>query len=251
MEYSIRKLAKLAGVSPRTLRYYEELGLLSPKRISNGYRVYGQKEVDRLQQILFYRELGLPLEQIEKILSSKDYDAAGALNSHLLALKARKKQIEALIATVEKTILASKGEISMSDQEKFEGFKKELLAENEQNYGEEIRSKYGEEAVAKSNAKFMGLTAEEYEETQKLSREIMDTLKAAFLQGNPGGELAQKACALHQKWLSYFWPSYSGEAHLGLAQMYVDDPRFTDYYDAIAPGCTRFLRDAIEIYVKR
>ncbi len=82
MKYTINKLAKLAGVSTRTLRYYDEIGLLRPARMSsNGYRVYGQKEVDRLQQILFYRELGVPLEEIKKILSSKEFDELDRLSA--------------------------------------------------------------------------------------------------------------------------------------------------------------------------
>lgn len=135
MEYSINKLAKLAGVSTRTLRYYDEIGLLSPERISNNdYRVYGQKEVDLLQQILFYRELGVSLDEIKNIVWSKDYDGIAALQGHLSALKAKKEQIELLITNVEKTIAASKGEITMSNKEKFEGFKQKMLDENEKQY---------------------------------------------------------------------------------------------------------------------
>jgi DNA-binding transcriptional MerR regulator len=249
MEYSINKLAKLAGVSTRTLRYYDEIKLLSPERISsNGYRVYGQKEVDLLQQILFYRELGVPLDEIKNIIWSKDYDGIAALQGHLSALKAKKQQIELLISNVEKTIAASKGEITMSDKEKFEGFKQKMLEENEKQYGKEIRKKFGDAIVDASNAKMMGLTAEQYEIVQELSRKISDSLKTAFEQGDPSSELAQKVCALHKEWLGYFWNHYSKEAHLGLAQTYMDDPRFRKYYDAIAVGCAEFLRDAIKIY---
>lgn len=92
MEYTVNRLAKMAGVSTRTLRYYDEIGLLQPSRISsNGYRIYGRKGVDRLQQILFYRELGVPLEEIKRILSSEDFDGLAALESHLTALQARRK----------------------------------------------------------------------------------------------------------------------------------------------------------------
>lgn len=144
MEYSINKLAKLAGVSTRTLRYYDEIKLLSPERISSsGYRVYGQKEVDLLQQVLFYRELGVPLDEIKNIIWSKDYDSITALQGHLSALRAKKEHIELLISNVEKTIVASKGEIAMSDKEKFEGFKQKMLEENEKQYGKEIREKFG------------------------------------------------------------------------------------------------------------
>lgn len=249
MEYSINKLAKLAGVSTRTLRYYDEIGLLSPERISsNGYRVYGQKEIDLLQQILFYRELGVSLDEIKNIVWSKDYDGIAALQGHLSALKAKKEQIELLIANVEKTISATKREITMSDKEKFEGFKQKMLEKNEKQYGKEIREKYGNDIVDASNAKMMGLTAEQYKKVQELSCQISDLLKTAFEQGDPSSELAQKVCALHKEWLGYFWNHYSKEAHLGLAQTYVDDPRFRKYYDAIAAGCAEFLRDAIKIY---
>jgi DNA-binding transcriptional MerR regulator len=249
MEYSINKLAKLAGVSTRTLRYYDEKGLLSPRRISsNGYRVYGQKEVDLLQQILFFRELGVPLDEIKNIVSSKDYDGIAALQSHLAALKAKKEQIEFLITNVEKTIAAKKGEITMSDKEKFAGFKQKMIDENEKRYGKEIREKYGNDTVDASNAKLLGLTEEQYEQAQELSRQIRAFLKEAFEQGDPSSELAQKVCALHKEWLGFYWNAYSKEAHLGLAQTYVDDPRFKEYYDAIAEGCAQFLRDAIKIY---
>lgn len=249
MEYRINKLAKLAGVSTRTLRYYDEIGLLSPERvISNGYRVYGQTEVDLLQQILFYRELGVSLDEIKRIVWSKDYDGIVALQGHLFALKAKKEQIERLIANVEKTIAASKGEIAMSNKEKFEGFKQKMLDENEKQYGKEIRERFGDAVIDASNAKIMGLTAEQYEKVQNLSSQINDTLKTAFEQGDPSSELSQKVCALHKEWLGYYWDRYSKEAHLGLAQCYVDDPRFRKYYDAVAVGCAEFLRDAIRIY---
>jgi len=249
MEYSINKLAKLAGVSTRTLRYYDEIGLLSPERISsNGYRVYGQKDVDLLQQILFYRELCVSLDEIKNIVWSKDYDGIAALQGHLSALKSKKEQIELLITNLEKTIATSKGEITMSNKEKFEGFKQKMLDENEKQYGKEIREKFGDAVVDASHANMMGLTAEQYEKAQNLSCQINDTLKKAFEQGDPSSELAQKVCALHKEWLGYFWNHYSKEAHLGLAQSYVDDPRFRKYYDAVAVGCAEFLRDAIKIY---
>jgi DNA-binding transcriptional MerR regulator len=233
------------------LRYYDSLGLLSPKRIaSNGYRIYGSAEVDTLQQILFYRELGVPLEEIRIILASKDYDRQAALESHLAALMARRGQLDILIENVKKTIAAEKGEIKMCDIEKFEGFKKKLIEENEEKYGAEIREKYGDDTVDRSNAKITGMSREEYAGLEKLTDELNKTLKAAFEQGDPAGEIAQKACALHKKWISYYWDGYSKEAHAGLAEMYVADPRFKAYYDKIAPGCAEFLRDAIRIYCK-
>ena len=138
----------------------------------------------------------------------------------------------------------------MSDKEKFEGFKKSMVDANEEKYGDEIRGKYGNRAIDESNAITMGLTLEQYEEEQKLSAEINETLKLAKEQGNPSSELAQKLCDLHKQWLLYSWKQYSKEAHIGLGQMYVEDSRFKDYYDKIVPGGAEFLRDALQIYCK-
>ena len=251
MEYSINALAKVAGVSTRTLRYYDEIALLSPRRVSsNGYRVYGRKEVDLLQQILFYRELGLSLEKIREIVQAKDYDGKAALADHLVALKEKKLQIQQLIENVEMTIAAAKGEISMSDSEKFRGFKKKMVDENEKQFGSEIREKYGDETVDASNAKIMNMTPEQYEKVQALSHQLNETLQRACAAGDPASELAQEACKLHKEWLGYFWKQYSPQAHLGLANMYVDDPRFKQYYDAIGAGCAEFLRDALIIFCR-
>ncbi|HHT45687.1 MAG TPA: MerR family transcriptional regulator [Firmicutes bacterium] len=249
MEYTVQKLARLAGVSPRTLRYYDEIGLLKPARInSSGYRIYGGKEVDRLQQILFYRELGVNLDEIRIILDSTSFNKARALRKHRFRLLAKKKQIELLIANVEKTIAMTEGRITMSDKEKFEGFKQKIIDDNELKYGKEIREKYGDDAVDRSNQKIKQMTEKQYTAVEKLSNEVNNAIKIAFENGDPSAELAQKACELHRQWLLYFWDEYSKEAHMALVQGYVDDERFTAYYDKIAPGCTAFLRDAMRIY---
>jgi len=249
MEYTVQKLARLAGISTRTLRYYDEIGLLKPARInSSGYRIYGQKEVDKLQQILFYRELELSLDAIKEIITSPSFDEVRALKEHREKLLMKRKQLDLLIKNVEKSIESAEGRIKMSDKEKFEGFKKKMIEENEKKYGKEIREKYGEEAVRKSNAKLMNMTKEQFDEAQRLSQRMMETLEAAFATGDPAGELAQKAADLHRQWLCFYWDSYSKEAHAGLAQMYVDDERFTAYYDQKQPGMAKFLRDAILIY---
>ncbi|ROR27256.1 MerR family transcriptional regulator [Mobilisporobacter senegalensis] len=249
MEYTVQKLGKLAGVSTRTLRYYDEIGILKPARInSSGYRIYGQHEVNRLQQILFYRELGVNLESIKDIMTSPNFNGAEALREHREKLLEKREQINILIANVEKTIAETEGRTNMSNKEKFEGFKKKMIDDNEKKYGKEIRDKYGEETVEKSNAKLMNMTEEEYQKMEEVSKELHETLKEAFATGDPAGKLAQKAARLHHEWLGFTWPAYSKEAHAGLAQMYVDDERFTAYYDKEQPGTAEFLRDAIYIY---
>ncbi|EKN71718.1 MerR family transcriptional regulator [Neobacillus bataviensis LMG 21833] len=249
MEYTVQKLAHLAGVSTRTLRYYDEIEILKPARInSSGYRIYGQAEVDRLQQILFYRELGVSLDRIKEIVTAPSFDSAAALREHREKLLEKKEQLELLIANVNKTIALSEGRINMSNKEKFEGFKKKMIEDNENKYGNEIREKYGNDTVEASNAKVMNMTQGQHEEVTALAEKVTQTLAEAFKTGNPEGELAQKAADLHKQWLCYYWKEYSKEAHAGLAQMYVDDERFTAYYDKEQPGTAEFLRDAIHIY---
>ncbi|MCL2874146.1 MAG: MerR family transcriptional regulator [Defluviitaleaceae bacterium] len=251
MNYTVNKLAKMSGVSNRTLRYYDQIGLLKPGRISsNGYRIYEKTEVDALQEILFYRELGVSLDEIKKMITATDYDRNQSLNRHLTALEQKKEQINLLIINVTKTISSTKGEIIMGDKEKFEGFKQNLIDENENKYGCEIRKKYGDETVDNSNAKIKNMTEEQAVEIDRLTNELNLSLKEAVLQGNPANELAQKACELHRRWLCFFWSDgqYSKETHKNIAQMYCDDERFKAYYDDIIPGCAEFLRDSINIY---
>ncbi|WP_243300216.1 MerR family transcriptional regulator [Bacillus litorisediminis] len=249
MEYTIQKLSRLAGVSTRTLRYYDEIGILKPARMnSSGYRIYGQAEVDMLQQILFYKELGVSLDQIKQILSDPNFNSLNALREHHQQLLDKRKQLDFLIANVQKTIDAKEGRMTMSDREKFEGFKKKMIEDNEKKYGEEIREKYGEDTVKKSYEKFKNMTEEEYEEVTRLGQAVNDTLSEAIKTGDPGSRLAQKAAELHKQWLTFYWPEYSKEAHAGLGQMYVDDERFKAYYDQVHPNAAEFLRDAILIY---
>lgn len=248
MEYTVQKLGSLAGVSTRTLRYYDEIGILKPARInSSGYRIYGQKEVDKLQQILFYRELGVSLDSIKEIVTAPSFDGAAALREHREKLFEKKEQLELLIANVDKTIALTEGRMDMSNKEKFEGFKKKMIDENEKKYGKEIRQEYGNDTVDKSNAKLQNMTQAQHVEVNALAEQITVTLAEAFKTGDPAGELAQKAAELHKQWLCYYWSEYSKEAHAGLAQMYVDDERFTAYYDKEQPGTAEFFRDVIHI----
>ncbi|WNS41423.1 MerR family transcriptional regulator [Paenibacillus sp. MMS20-IR301] len=249
MEYTVQKLGALAGISARTLRYYDEFGILKPARInSSGYRIYGQAEVDRLQQILFYRELGLSLEGIKELITSPSFDGAQALRQHHDQLLQRRRQLDVLIANVEQTLAHTEGRITMSNEEKFTGFKQKLIEDNEQKYGQEIREKYGGEAIEKSNRQLMNMTEEQYNALQQLEAEMFASLEQAMEDGDSASELAQKAADLHRQWLSFHWGTYSKEAHAGLAQMYVDDERFTAYYDKRRPGMAEFLRDAVHVY---
>ncbi len=249
MEYTIQKLAVIAGISTRTLRYYDEIGILKPARInSSGYRIYGCAEVDRLQQILFYRELGVSLDSIKEIITSPSFDGVKALKEHREKLLEKRKQLDLLIANVDKTLAQTEGGIRMADKEKFEGFKQKIIDDNEKEFGKEIRDKYGDDTINKSNNRIKNMSQEEYDAVVSLGEQLMDVLHEAFRNGNPASPIAQRAADLHKQWLTYFWSGYSKEAHAGLAQMYVEDERFRAYYDKKQPGTAAFLRDAILIY---
>ena len=247
MEYTIKQLADLSGVTPRTLRWYDREGLLRPGRVTEaGYRIYGPKEVDRLQEILFYRELGFSLADIRRLLDDPAYDRQAALQSHLAELKARRARLDGLILTVQKTIAEAKGGTKMSDKEKFEAFKRNLAAENETRYGKEIRAKYGDDTVEQSSRRVLSLTEEEYARRQALEEEIRSALTAAVRAGqDPAGAEGRRIAALHREWLSFSWEQYSPQAHVGLVRMYTQDPRFTAYYDREVSGCAAFLEAAV------
>ena len=249
MEYTVNKLSKMSGVSARTLRYYDEIGLLKPVRVaSSGYRLYGKNELDVLQQILFYRELGFPLDEIKSILYAPEFDKEKSFEHHLAKLDEKRKRLDMLIKNVKSSMSAMKGETIIMDSEKFEGFKQNLIDENEQKYGEEIRAKYGDKTVDSSSAKLKGLSQKQYDEGEELRIAYEKELAEAVKTGDPTGELAQSACDLHRKWLCVFYPDYSKEYHKGLGEMYLADERFKATYEKIAPGCAEFFRDAINEY---
>ncbi|WP_368863917.1 MerR family transcriptional regulator [Staphylococcus saprophyticus] len=252
MEYTVSQLAKLSGVSPRTLRYYDQIGLLKPDRINSpGYRIYGKEQVDMLQQIIFYRELDVSIEEIKNIVQQPGFDQVTALENHFQNLKQKRAHLDKIIETVEKTIAYTRGEINMQDKEKFEGLKVQAIQENEREYGTEIRVKYGDKSVDESNAKFKDMTEAEYNEWRKLKNEIIELLPKAYQTGDPSSEVAQMLAAKHKAWLMYTWSDYTKEAHSVLAEMYVADERFSRYYDKYVEGGAQFLRDAIIAFVKK
>lgn len=137
----------------------------------------------------------------------------------------------------------------MKSQANFEDFKKRMVLENEEKYGEELSNKYGEEAVQLVQQKFKELTEEQFYAAQNLEKQLFKLLKEAMEEADPTGDIAQEAAELHKRWLSFYWPKYSKEAHVGLAHMYIADERFVQYYDScVKQGATQFLVEAIKHY---
>lgn len=252
MEYSIQELSRLSGVTTRTLRWYDQIGLLKPSRVAeSGYRYYGRAEVDRLQDILYYRALGVELARIKECLDDPSFDRLAALRNHLTALEAEQERLEQLIRSVKDTIGAEERNEIMNDEQKFEAFKQRAVAYNEKVYGAETRAKYGDQEVDEANAAVMNLTQAQYREWTELGREIQERLEAAVREGvSPESQEGKEITALHRRWLTITGNRYDPARHRGIAELYVMDERFTAYYDKRLPGCARFLRDAVAYWAK-
>ena len=248
----IHELATLSGVSTRTLRYYDEIGLLVPlKKEDTGYRVYNQQQIDRLQQILFYRQLDMPLAQIKEILDSEKFEQLESLRYHHEALLQKQQHLNQLLETITLTIQSIEEGISMTNEQKFEAFKQQLIEDNEKKYGKEAREKHGEESVLASYGMVRNMTEEQYEAAQQLEKMLLECLEEAMSEGDPTSDLALEVAELHKRWLSFYWPKYTKEAHVGLAQMYLGDERFINYYDSrVAPNATPFLTACITHFAK-
>ena len=245
MRYTVKQLSDLAGVTIRTLHYYDEIGLLKPSSYGeNGYRYYGDESLLRLQQILFYRELDLPLDQVKQIMGSPDFDLMSALESHKEELRKRIAQMERLIATVDDTILHLKGRKEMSKRQFFEAFSDEQQAE----YEKEAMQMYDPATVKAANKKWKNYTAVE---KQRIGDEG-NAVYEHFLLAMPKGASSPEAQAGVERWrrhLEYFWVPNDDQL-LGLVDRYNIDPRFKANFDKIDPKLAEFMRDAVKVYVR-
>jgi len=234
----------MAGVTPRTLHYYDQIGLLEPTRIGdNGYRYYGEEALLRLQQVLLYRQLDMPLAQIQEILADSDFDVQGALQSHKEQLHRRIQQLERLVQTVDHTMLYLKGKMEMSGKQLFEAFSEQQQVE----YEKEAMQMYDPEVVKASNAKWRSYTAEEKQRIGEEGNAAYQALLEAMPEG-PASPAAQKGVELWRKHMDHFWTP-DDELLLGLADLYNDDPRFKANFDKIDPGLAAFVREAVDVYV--
>ncbi|HUH99199.1 MAG TPA: MerR family transcriptional regulator [Anaerolineales bacterium] len=244
--FTVKQLSKLAGVTPRTLHHYDAIGLLKPSRVGdNGYRYYGEEALLRLQQILFYRELDLPLADIQKILAGRDFDVLGALVSHKAALKKRITRMERLLQTVDNTIDHLKGKRPMSQKGLFEGFSEEEQAK----LADEAAQRWDAGTVRRSNQKWKSYSAAEKAGILAEGRAVSTDL-AALMSKDAASQEVQAVIARWHAHLRYFW-SPDDEQLLGLADLYNDDPRFKANYEKIHPGLAEFMRAAVTAYVKK
>jgi len=242
--YSVRQLADLAGVSVRTLHYYDQIGLLEPSRRSPaGYRVYERADLLRLQQILFYRELAIPLSQIQTILDRPGFDPLEALENHQRMLQQRRERLERLIETVDKTIQQLMEEdMTLTDEELYEGF----TEEQRERYPREARQLYGEELVEESEQRVRRMSKEQWkalkDEGEAVNREL-----ARLMERPPEDPQVQASIARHYAMIENFYP-VSAEMYRGLGQLYVENPEFRAYYDKYRPGLAGFMQAAMAYY---
>lgn len=252
MKYTIKKLAELAGISTRTLRYYDQIGLLKPREINkSNYRIYDEKNVNKLQQIMFYRSLDFPLAKIKEIMTDPDFSRLKALKDQRQMLLNKQSEINTLLTNIDLTIKNYSEETKMADTDKFKAFKQQQIDNNENEFGKEIRAKYGEEAVTKSNEKFGDLSEKDYQEMQSLEQQLVNDLVDLKKKPDLDSELAKKVYQEHKKWLGYTWSTYSKESHRGLVEMYLNDDRFSKYYnDKAKTPVVKLLHDVVYHYTK-
>jgi len=243
--FTVKQLSKLAGVTPRTLHHYDEIGLLKPSRVGdNGYRYYGEESVLRLQQILFYRELGIPLEEIKKIMGRRDFDVLGALRSHREALQKQVARLNRLINTVDNTINHLKGNTIMSEKGLFEGF----TEEEQEKYAAEAEQIYDPETVRESNRKWKAYSATKKESIMAEGKSIYLDMIAAM----PKGAESKEVQGIVERWrmhMDYFWTPKLDQL-LALVNGYNDDPRFKANFDKMHPQLAEFFQEAVKIYVE-
>jgi MerR family transcriptional regulator, thiopeptide resistance regulator len=242
--YTVKQLSQLAGITPRTLHYYDEIGLLTPSRVGdNGYRYYGEEALLRLQQILFYRELDLPLENIKTLMSRRDFDVMGALESHREALRGRIAHLERLIETVDHTIMHLKGKKKMSEKQLFDVFSEEQQAA----YEKEALQRYDPAIVKASAKKWKSYTAADKQRIGEEGQAVYAALVAAISHGAAAPQ-AQAAVERWRRHLDYFWTP-NDEQLLGLAEGYHTDARFKANFDKVDPRLAEFICEAVKVYV--
>lgn len=245
-QYSVKKLAKLAGVSVRTLHLYDQMGLLKPSvRTEAKYRLYGENELLRLQQILFYKELDFPLQAIAQLLSDPQFDLFQALKSHKVALQQRRDRISTLLVTIDKTMLQLKGETMLTHEELYEGLPKE----KGETYRQGAIDKYGKQEVEQAENHLRSLGKLGFEQLKAEQQAIAQQL-VLLSDEDPTSPLVQDQIARHYANIRQFWgtansPDKQAEAYKGLGQLYISDERFTTVNGQPNPAYALFLSEAM------
>lgn len=247
MSYTVQQLASLAGVSVRTLHHYDTVGLLRPARQErNGYRQYGEEELLKLQQILFFRELEFSLDDIKKILLDPKFDMRIALHEQRELIELKKKRLSKLLKTIDQTLKKLNQETIMQDKDLYVGLSKE----EEEAYAKEAKERWGHTDAWKQSQERYGKLSDA--EKQKIGQAGEDLLKeiASHMSEGPKSDVVQKLIKQHYEALRVFYDPNT-RMYRGLAEMYVADPRFAAFYEKRAVGLAQFMRDAMVEFCDR
>ncbi len=245
--YPIGHVARAARVSVRALHHYDEIGLVKPSaRSAKGYRLYTPADLERLQQALFYRELGFPLEEILRILADPAFDRRGALVAQRARLAERAERAAALVALVDRTIARLETGETMTPEEMFDGF-------DPSKYEEEARARWGAtESYAESARRTSRYTKEDWTRIRAESDSITRAFAEQMKQGTPPSAApAMDVAERHRLHIDRWFYPCSPRMHVALGEMYVGDPRFAANYDKVRPGLAVYVRDAIRANAAR
>ncbi len=245
--WSIQEVARLAGVSSRTLRHYDDLGLLTPSYVGgNGYRYYGREELHRLQEVLVLRELGLPLDALGRLLDGT-VDRVGVLREHRAALLAERDRLTRLADAVGRAIDEKEGGAPVDPAELFDGFD----PEKQKQYEADLVDRYGPQVHDRIDESWRRVGRMSKEQAAKVAADLAerDAEYAALLDAGVPAEdpRVQAVTARHYAWVDQFWTP-DAEAFAGLGDLYVDHPDFKKRYDDIRPGLAEYVRDAMAVY---
>jgi DNA-binding transcriptional MerR regulator len=250
VSYSVGQVAGSAGVTIRTLHHYDEIRLLSPSgRSAAGYRIYEEADLERLQRILFYRELGFTLDEIAAIMDDPRTDAVGHLRRQRGLLIERIERLRTMVAAIDHEMEAQKMGIQLTPEERFEVFG-DFRPED---YAEEAEQRWGgTEAYRQSQRRVAAYTKEDWQRIKAEEEEVRANLAAAFAAGlAPESVEAMAAAEAHRQHISRWFYECSYDIHRGLTDMYVNDDRFRAHYDALAPGLARFIRESAHANANR
>jgi DNA-binding transcriptional MerR regulator len=242
--YTVNQLARLARVSVRTLHHYDQIGLLEPsERTASGYRLYRKPELLRLQQILFYKELDIPLMTIKEILGRPGFDQVEALLEHRRNLQQRASRIEKLLQTIDKTITKiTEEKMELTDAELYDGF----TEEQRERYPRQAKERYGTEMVEETEKRLRKLSKAEWQSIKEEGDQVTRDL-AALADRPPQDAQVQAAIARHHAWIEHFFDA-PADVYRRLGQGYAEDPDFRSTYDKYRTGLADFIRAAIDYY---
>ncbi len=246
-KYTVHELAKLAGITVRTLHHYDQIGLLKPTaRTEADYRLYGPAELERLQQILFFKELEFPLRDIKRIIDNPGFNPLETLKEHRRVLRQKARRYDDLVKTVEKTIKNFREQtMPLKDDDLYKGFSREKIEQ----YKKEVRERYDPVLVAESEKRIGKMSKGRWQGVQQEGEDVARAL-AVLMDRAPSDPAVQELIARHHRWIENFYPC-NAQVYRGLGEMYVSNEEFRAYYEKFAEGLADFMQMAMNYYADK